>query len=94
MIKVSKHAYKNAKKRLGYNKSAFDNTLVKIFEKWIYHWKTKWNLFKWITKTILSHPHPLKSILYADYMVLYKDTLIISVYKIPNNLLPISKYIK
>lgn len=94
-MEVTDHCYKRAKERLGLSKKAFDRLLSKVVECGITHNRTKNNLNKWISSTIMNSTGNIKfkQLLYSDFMVLHNGDKYITVYKIPSNLLPITKYL-
>jgi len=93
-MEITKHAYKRAKERLSFNKSALINSLNKAIDMNIHHGKTKGNLHKWISAQILKHKIKLKVLCYSDFMLLHDGEAVVTIYKIPSNMTPIKKYIK
>ena len=93
-MEIESHAYKRAKQRCGLNKGSFRKMVDKAVEANITHGKTKNHMFKWISKIVMDHKNRAKVLVYDKYILLTLGDNVISVYQLPNNLLPSSNYIK
>jgi len=92
-LTIKEHAYKNAKKRCGLNKKSFDKLVQNAIKGDIKLHKTKNHLNKWICSQTLNHKNIMSVLVYDKYLLLYTNDVVISVYQIPQRLLPISKFI-
>ena len=91
---ITDHAYDRAKERCGLNKHAFDRMLQKAISTNISHASTKGRLHKYIMSVIMPYKFKCKVFVYDKYLILYLNDTIITVYHIPSNLLPITKFLK
>lgn len=91
-MEITDHCYKRAKERLGLNKKAFLRHSVKMVEKGINVNKTKSHLKKWITDIVLRQKFKPKVYLYGNAMLITLAEKIITVYDVPQSLLPLSKF--
>ena len=89
---IKNHAYKRAKERLGLNKKAFDRHVGTIKSKGIMMKDLKSNLKKWVVSVIMRKKYKAVVYLYGNAMLITLGGNIITVYSIPRNLLPISKF--
>ena len=91
---ITPHAYSRAKERCGLNKSAFNHMLEKaLINNWS-HANAKPQLHKYVTATVMKHKFRFKVLLHDKYMILYTDDTVITVYQLPNSLLPLKNFIK
>ena len=90
-MKITKHAYKRAKERLGLSSTAFDHLSSKALTDNFTHKATKGNLHKWVTSIVLRYKFKPIVYLYSDFMLVTLADRIITVLKIPRNLLPLHK---
>lgn len=91
---ITDHAYDRAKERCGLNKSAFERILQKAVEQNITHKNTKGNLNKYITSKIMAYRIKATSLIFDKYIFIVAGSTVITVYQIPQSLLPIKKYLK
>lgn len=91
-MEITDHCYKRAKERLGLSKKAFLRHSVRMVEKGITVNKTKSHLNKWITSIVLRQKYKPKVYLYGNAMLITLAEKIITVYDIPQRLLPLNKY--
>ena len=92
-MEISEHCYRRAKERAGLNKNSFSKMVNKAIEKNISLDKTKNGLNKWICSTTLKHQYKLSVLVYDKYLLLHSNYNFASIYQVPRNLLPISKFI-
>ena len=91
---ITPHAYSRAKERCGLNKSAFNHMLEKaLINNWS-HADAKPQLHKYITALTMKHKFPFKVLLHDKYMILHTNEVAITVYQLPNTLLPLKNFIK
>ena len=91
---ITPHAYSRAKERCGLNKSAFNHMLEKaLINNWS-HAYAKPQLHKYITALTMKHKFPFKVLLHDKYMILHTNEVVITVYQLPNTLLPLKNFIK
>ena len=91
---ITPHAYSRAKERCGLNKSAFNHMLEKaLINNWS-HADAKSQLHKYITALTMKHKFNFKVLLHDKYMILHTNDTIITVYQLPNTLLPLKNFIK
>ena len=72
----------------------FDKLVEKAISDNIHHGRTKNRMFKWISSVISSRKYKGKILLYDKSMLIYMQDTIVTVYKVPRNLLPIGSFIK
>ena len=91
---ITDHAYDRAKERCGLNKSAFNRMLEKaLINNWS-HANAKPQLYKYITALVMKHKFHFKTLLPDKYIILHTNEVVISVYQLPNTLLPLKNFIK
>ena len=91
---ITPHAYSRAKERCGLNKSAFNHMLEKALINNLTHIDAKAQLHKYITLVVMKHKFHFKVLLHDKYMVLHTNDTVITVYQLPNSLLPLKNFIK
>lgn len=85
------HAYKRAKERLGWNKKVLDKMRDKAFETGITHKETKSNLKKYISGLWKDHKFCNNVRIYGENIYFFAGETLITLYRLPNNLI---KYLK
>ena len=91
---ITPHAYSRAKERCGLNKSAFNHMLEKaLINNWS-HANAKPQLHKYIMALVMKHKVHFKVLLHDKYMILHTNEVVITVYQLPNTLLPLKNFIK
>ena len=91
---ITDHAYDRAKERCGLNKSAFNRMLEKaLINNWS-HANAKPQLHKYIMALVMKHKFHFKTLLHDKYIILHTNEVVISVYRLPNTLLPLKNFIK
>lgn len=91
---ITDHAYDRAKERCGLNKSAFNRMLEKaLINNWS-HANAKPQLHKYIMALVMKHKFHFKTLLHDKYIILHTNEVVISVYQLPNTLLPLKNFIK
>ena len=91
---ITDHAYARAKERCGLNKGAFSRILEKAIAANITHSNTKNHLNKYIYKCVAGKKYKFSTLLYDKYLILHTNEVVITVYHIPQSLLPITKFLK
>ena len=91
---ITPHAYSRAKERCGLNKSAFNHMLEKaLINNWS-HANAKSQLHKYIMTLVMKHKFHFKVLLHDKYIILHTNDTIVTVYQLPNTLLPLKNFIK
>ena len=91
---ITPHAYSRAKERCGLNKSAFNHMLEKaLINNWS-HANAKSQLHKYIMVLVMKHKFHFKVLLHDKYIILHTNEVVITVYQLPNSLLPLKNFIK
>jgi hypothetical protein len=88
---VTKHAYTQAKKRLGIKASSLKRLLPTIFNRGVIHANTVSQLNKFISRKHKLHPYTNNIRVYGENIFFFTDNRLITLYRLPNNLI---KYIK
>lgn len=91
-MKITKHAFKRAKERLGLGRKAFNRMCSRTMEIGKQHIDIKGNLHKWVTSIVMQKTYKPKVYLYSDFMLICLGDKVITVLKIPNNLLPLTRW--
>ena len=82
-LKVSKHAEKRMKERVGLNKKTIDNVAKRALEKGLAHKDLKGSLLKYINSLYLSHKKANNIKVFNNKVYLFRDTLLITVIPLP-----------
>jgi len=90
-MNITKHAYKRAKERLGLSNTAFDHLSSKALADNFTHKATKSHLHKWVTSIVTRYKYKPIVYLYSDFMLVTLENNVVTVLKIPSNLLPLHK---
>ncbi len=80
---ITKHAYKRAKERCGWNKSATDRMAKKIFEQGMSVKEVKGTLKPWV-EIKLEHGGSLESRIYGDVLYVIREGKLITMYHVPS----------
>ena len=91
---ITPHAYSRAKERCGLNKSAFNHMLEKALTNNVTHINAKAQLHKYITSVVMKHKFHFNILLHDKYIILHTNDTVITVYQLPNSLLPLKNFIK
>ena len=85
---ITKHAHKRSKERLGIGKA--NKKIIKqaqmALERGIKHGETKGNLKKWIDMQFFKYQKGNNMRIYAGYLYVFHDDILITVYPVPGNL--------
>lgn len=89
---ATNHAYKRAKERLSWKKSALNRMMKRAFVKGIKHSDTKGQLNKYITDKYLNglyfNKKPANNPrIYGENIYFFNDNLLITVYRLPNKVI-------
>jgi hypothetical protein len=82
-MKITKHAYRRAKERLGLNKKAFERLFEKIQKQPTMQKKAKGRLKKYLDSIFFKYGAN-KIRLYGDYMYIFKGGDLVTLYPIPH----------
>ena len=91
---ITPHAYSRAKERCGLNKPAFNRMLDRALANNWSHANAKAQLHKYIMALVMKHKFHFKTLLHDKYIILHTNEVVISVYQLPNTLLPLKNFIK
>ena len=86
-IRVSRHALQRLRERCGLNKKSAERLAQKAYEKGIRHGQTKGNLNKWVTAQHFKNENIDNLIIYGDNLYLFDGEILVTVFRVPNNLL-------
>lgn len=92
MVDVTKHAYKRAKDRLGWNSNAIDRMADKALDEGVTHGETSGRLHRYITKLWFSHKYCNNARIYGENIFFFTDNKLITLYRLPNNLIKTVKW--
>jgi len=98
-IIITEHAYRQARKRIHWNKSAIKRMSEKAYEKGISHKEAKGKLKRYIDKIILQdksigyrYPNNIK--IYGSYLYMFANNVLITIYNINNKLVKSAENIR
>ena len=83
-MEATDHAYKRAKKRLGWKKSALDKTMELAFHLGICLSDTKGELHSYIDGVMRRHPCMKQPRIYGENMFCFTDYRLITLYRLDN----------
>ena len=84
---ATKHAYKRAKKRLGWNKSALNNMMPRIYQLGKKHGEAKSRkLRKFFDKVFLKYPECNNTRIYKGFVYFFANNVLITVYPLDKKL--------
>ena len=86
-IKVSRHAEMRMRERCGLNKKSIERMAQKAYDNGIKHNQTKGSLNKWVTSVYLRNENARELCIYGDYLYIFDDGILVTVFRVPNNLL-------
>jgi len=84
---ATKHAYRRAKERLGWNKSALRGQMVKAFYHGAAHKDVKSKLRKYVDKLWLKSKNCNNIRIYGENLYLFNNEILITVYRLDNKLI-------
>ena len=87
MTYVSDHARKRMRERNGLNKKSIDRIADKAYKYGLKHGETTGRLNKWITKLYFVNRDANSIRIYGDKVYIFSNDFLITVFKVPNNLL-------
>ena len=87
---VTNHAKKRIKERCGLNKKSIQRMATKALEEGHTHSETKGRLNKWMTSLYFRGSKANNIRLYGEKAYIFRDTVLITVIPIPNNLLDLA----
>ena len=85
-IKITKHAYDRAKERLGWKKSALENTAPKAFTVGTKHTDAKSKLRKYFDGIWRKYKNADNCRVHGEVFYLFRQNILITVYPVPNYL--------
>lgn len=94
MYKLTKHAIKQAKSRLGWNESTLQRMVPKIMSDGIKHNQTKGSLKKFMDHTYTKYGDANNMRIYGEDLFIFSGNTLITLYRIPNKLINNLKYLR
>lgn len=88
---LTDHAIERADERLGWNREILLKMSQKALEKGLNHCDTKSKLNKYITKLWFQYKTANNVKIYGENLFLFKGNILITLYRLPNELI---KYVK
>ena len=88
------HAYKRAKQRFHWKKNTLDRMIKKAFMEGIKHSDTKGSLKKYINSLWFKYKFVNNVRIYGENIYFFKDTLLITLYRVENKLIKHLKHYK
>lgn len=85
-MKTSVHGEKRVRKRIGIKKGAINKMRDAAFDKGITHVQATGRLSKYFRKLFFEHRSSNNIRMYANYVWIFANTTLITVYPIPNRL--------
>ena len=81
---ITKHAYKNLKKRTGLNKKAFDKLIRGAEKNGIRHKDTVGKLNGYFTKLYKKHLNATDTLIYNNFVFVCRKNVLITVFPVPH----------
>lgn len=94
IVCISDHAYKRAKERLGLNGRSFGRLARKAFSAGIRHHQTKGKLKRFIDGLHLRNRSVDNIRIYGEHVYLFQGIFLVTVYRLPGELIRYLKYFK
>jgi len=91
-IKITFHAYDRGKERLSLNKKSLARQAVKAYESGVKHKDTSGQIRKYLDKLWHNHKKANNVRLYGEYVFIFQFNLLITVFRMPQNLTKIMKH--
>ena len=88
------HAYERAKERLGWKRKVLDKMMEKAFFEGIQHKDTKGSLNRYITKLWFDYKFCNNVRIYGENIYFFKDSKLITLYRLDNKMVKHLKYCK
>jgi len=86
-IIITKHAYKRAKERLSWKKKTLNRMATKAYAEGVTHRSAKGHLKGYIGKLFIQHKTANNIRVYGQDVYLFNAICLITIFRIPNNLL-------
>jgi len=86
MIEITNHAYERARERCSLKEKSLNALATKAYEHGLHHKDTSGQLHKYITKLYLTHRNANQIRVYGEYVYIFNNQILITVFCIPNNL--------
>lgn len=83
---ITNHAYDRAKERFKLKSQSLDKLAQRAFDGGTKHGDTKGRLNKYITKLWFEHKTANNVRVYGEYLLIFADSTLITLYHLPNNL--------
>ncbi|WP_157486204.1 hypothetical protein [Flavobacterium sp. Leaf359] len=94
IVCISDHAYKRARERLGLNGRSFGRLARKAFADGIRHKQTKGALKRFIDRLHLRNRAVDNIRIYGEHVYLFQGIFLVTVYRVPTELIKYLKYFK
>lgn len=88
-MEITRHAKKRLKERCGANKSSSERLVEIAYEKGLKHCETSGRLRKWIDSLRFYEQGANQIRVYGDKLYIFRDTRLITVLQVPNDLISI-----
>lgn len=86
-IRVSRHAEQRMRERCGLNKKSVERMAQKAFDRGIMHSQTRGKLYNWVTSKYFVNQKANNLRIYGDYLYIFDENVLVTVFRVPNNLL-------
>ena len=93
-LKITKHAYQRGKERLSWKRKTLERMADKAFFKGVNYPKTRGKLRRYVEELCENHGHKVSVKIYGENLYIFKHNVLITVYRVPNELIGILKCCK
>lgn len=90
-MEITIHAYEKAKERFKWKNKVLDKMALKALNEGMSHKDTKSRLNKYISRKWKMYKHCNNTRIYGENIYFFKDDVLITLYRLPNELI---KYVK
>ena len=86
-VTITKHAYDRAKERLGWKKSTLKRMTDRVIENGVTHRETNGHLRKYLNKLYHQKGKANNMRIYGDVIFVFHGKTLITIFKLPTNLI-------